>query len=213
MQITEHTWETTRTVPWFAIGGGDGPAPTTGIFVLHGLGQRAGPLAARLSSAATADRVLIVPEALARALPAPGAPRAGACWSTGEDAKADLVDNVRYLDGLRAEAERRWGIVRWTVVGFSQGGLTAMRWLSASALRWDRVVLVGSGIPDDVDLARWPHEGSEWILAWGEDDPYATPERIAAMRARIAAAGLSPTLRTFSGGHVLNSDILAQVLP
>lgn len=212
-RIQRHERETPRTVPWFMIGAPE--RAHTFALLLHGLGQRAARVAEQLAPAAAPGVCLVVPEALSRALPHPGAERAGASWSTGEDAEADLVDNMRYLDGLADELLTRTPEgARRLLLGFSQGGMTVARWLARRPRAWDRVVLWGSAIPDDVDPMRL-RAGlgeTELVVAIGDDDRFVTPERLE--RARGALDALHPGWRAHhhAGGHEMSAEVLAELL-
>jgi predicted esterase len=211
MTILEQQLVTPRTVPWFVVG--DASRPETVVFVLHGLGQRARPLADHLGPAAGPDRVLVVPEAPSRYLPRPGAARAGAAWSTGEDHAADLRDNVLYLDALRADVWRRFGARRHVLVGFSQGGLTAARWLAHSRHAWDKVVLWGAPIPRDVDPVgfRAGLGRTELVLAIGDGDPYVTPAAERAALDTLDRLDVPFRVHRYVGGHAILPQPLAEV--
>ncbi len=204
---------TPRTVPWFMVG--EPEAAHTFALLLHGLGQRAHRVAERLEPSVPEGVCLVVPEALSRALPRPGAERAGASWSTGEDADADLTDNARYLDDLTDELTERLSVdARRVLLGFSQGGLTAARWLGRRARAWDRMVVWGSALPADVDRPRLrAHLGdAELVVAVGDQDPFVTPERLE--QARVDYTALRPDWRhhPFAGGHEMRGDTLAELL-
>ena len=209
---TAEHFVTPRTVPWFHVGEADAPEVIT--MVLHGLGQRAEAVANDLINAAGPGRLVVVPEALSRALPRPGAPRAMACWSTGEDAEADLADNVAYLDGLRAHLEVRFQPKRWQLVGFSQGGLTAARWIGQRAHPWEKVVLWAAPVPRDVEpLAFRDNLGAaELVVALGSRDPFASNEGMAQARAGLDALGLRWRFHSFDGAHELPGAALAEVI-
>jgi len=201
MPLSAETFTTRRTVPWFLVGERDNPDVVT--VVLHGLGQRAAPVAESLAATVRPGQLLVVPEALNRALPRPGAPKAMACWSTGEDAAADLADNVAYLDSLRDHVQARFQPRSWQLVGFSQGGLTAARWIGQRAHDWDRVVLWASPVPGDVDPHRFRKNlgDAELVVALGDDDPYATHVGMARAKVALDALGLKWRMHRFAGRH------------
>ncbi|MCB9745199.1 MAG: hypothetical protein H6740_21600 [Alphaproteobacteria bacterium] len=212
MPVLERTWITQRTAPWFVVG--EAERPDVAWFVLHGLGQRAGRLAQSLETSTPPGTALVLPEGLSRALPRPGAERAGASWSTGEDARIDLADNLAWLEGLREHLDAQWQPRRWGLLGFSQGGLTAARWLAHGEARWDRVVLWGSPIPSDVSPHRLRSALGPTVLelAIGEQDPYAPPEVMAQAEQRLDALGHPWRLHRFSGGHEIPPQALREVI-
>lgn len=212
MAIESHTWSTPRTVPWYVVHG-EGQVHTVAV-VLHGLGQRAGRLAEALAPAAGPGTCLVLPEGLSRSLPRPGAARAGASWSTGEDAELDLADNLRYLGDLADELDRRWPGARKLLVGFSQGGLMLARWLAHAPRPWHRVVLWAAALPRDVDPVafRAGLGQAELVLAVGDRDPFVTADAVAWVRGRLESAGLQWRAHRFAGAHEIPPEQLAEVL-
>lgn len=201
---------TPRQVPWFACG--DLEAPETLVMVLHGLGQRAEQVASIMPT--VPGTVFVLPEALGRYLPRPGAPKSGASWSTGDDGALDGEDNQRYLDALLEAVSARWPTSRRMLLGFSQGGLTVSRWLARSPQRFDRVVMWASVVPPDVDIAAF-REGlgdAELVLVGGEQDRFITPQIVDWMRQRLDEGGLHWRPHTYAGDHVIVPDVLAEVV-
>lgn len=212
MPLAAHRWVTPRTVPWYEASDG-GPVHTV-VLVLHGLQQRAHDLAAPLAHLGRDGLALVFPEGLSRALPRPGAPRAGASWSTGDDAEMDLADNLLYLDAFADSLTPRWPEARKILVGFSQGGLMAARWVARRPLPWTRVVLWAASVPRDVDLAAFRTNlgAAELVLALGDVDPMVDPAAVDALLDRLARAGLGWRHLSFEGGHELPPDQLMRAL-
>ena len=214
MALSHDTFETARTVPVHRVTGGDDAPGGRLVVVLHGLMQRAGDLAAALAPLATPGQTLLVPEGLSRSLPRPGAPRAGASWSTGDDAALDLADNLRYLDALleHERALRQPSVL--DLVGFSQGGLMAARWVAARAHPWRRVVLWASLVPADVapaDLRSGLGE-AELVVALGDRDPLLSAAVRERALGRLDALGRPWRLHRFDGGHAMAPGELGRVL-
>lgn len=213
MTLSSHTYVTPRTVPWHLVGDTDGPVDML-VVVLHGLGERAIDVARALEPAAAPGRVLLLPEGLSRSLPRPMAPRAGASWSTGDDAGIDLADNLRYLDGLLGEVRLTLRPRRLRLVGFSQGGLTAARWVAHRTHPWEQVVLWAAALPGDVDPAalRAGLGAAGLVMVLGDADPMVTPQARSVVRDRLDALGLPWRLHPFAGGHELPPAVLSEVL-
>ena len=165
-------------------------------------------------------RLLVAPEALSRFYTDDDHRRVGASWMTREDREAEIDDYVRYLDGVLVDVCARHAAdphaVRLVVLGFSQGAATAARWLALSPRlaertpRADRLVLWGAGLPHDLDL----HDARRWLadadltLVVGDEDAYATPERVADVEARLAAADVPYRLLRYPGGHRIERAVL-----
>ena len=87
------------------------------------------------------------------------------------------------------------------------------RWLAASEMRVDQLVLWGGTIPPELDLAAWSARlhGAAITLVAGDEDDFATPAAIAAEAERLSAAGVAFTLLRFHGRHTVDESALRQL--
>lgn len=207
-----------RTARYFALG--DAAAARETWVVLHGYGQLASYFVRHFAPHAE-GRLIVAPEALSRFYlesreheAGAHGPRVGATWMTREDREAEIADYVRWLD-LALDDAARGSDAPLHVLAFSQGTATACRWLDARARAGarpaSRLVLWAGDFPPEVDVAApWLRETRLTIVA-ASDDQFATPARVAALGARLDAAGVSYESVTFVGGHRIPSDVLASV--
>ncbi len=185
-------------------------------FVCHGYGQLAAYFIRHFETLNDGRRLIVAPEGLSRFyLDASFTDRMGASWMTREDRLAEINDYVQYLDLLYGQLfeQIERSAVRVCVLGFSQGVATVCRWLAQGSARAERAVLWAGMPPTDLDTTsiqrvfqRTPLE-----LVYGTRDEYATPERVAEGEARLRAMSIPYRLRTFDGGHQLDSVVLSQV--
>lgn len=199
-----------------------GPEPGPAIrelwYVLHGQAMRAVPF---LESARTLDdgsRLLMAPEALNRhytgEVVARDAP-VGATWMTKSERESEIADYVAYLDDLHAAMVARFGhsLPPVTVLGFSQGGATGVRWAALGKARVARMIVWASSLPPDVDykalMARQP--GMRFTYVVGTRDQYITPKVLDAQHAMLRDAGIEFEAVSFDGGHRLDDEALRQV--
>jgi predicted esterase len=84
------------------------------------------------------------------------------------------------------------------------------RWLAASEMRVDQLVLWGGAIPPELDLAAWATRlhGAAITLVAGDDDQFATPAAVAVEAERLSAAGVAFSLQRFPGGHAIDPAAL-----
>lgn len=209
-----HTLTVDRTARYYVLGR-PGPALRSVWFVLHGYGQLAAYFLRPFRPFAAEGRHLFVaPEALSRFYLDAEYARVGASWMTREARHDEIHDTVAYLDALGRRVleavDRRRVAVH--VLGFSQGAAAACRWAALGALRPARVVLWGSGVPHDLDLAAHAARLRGLTLVVGDADEYVTPERLTAERARLDAAGLAYRVLAYEGEHRLYAEPLAAVL-
>jgi predicted esterase len=181
-------------------------------FLLHGYSMMASVFLKWFLPAVRPGRLLVAPEALSRAyFEEGGGRRVGASWMTREDREVEIEDYVRYLDLL---AHRILAAVpeppRVQVHAFSQGTATACRWVSFGGLRPERLVLWGGGVPPDLPLDRYGPTltRSGLVIAIGNRDKYISQADVDREQVRLAAAGLTPTVHRFDGGHRVDAALL-----
>jgi predicted esterase len=219
--ITQHAIVVPRTARYYTLG------PTHGFprelwFVCHGYGQLADRFLRQFAPLDDGARLIVAPEALSRYYldPIPvrrqqASPRVGASWMTREDREAEIADYVAYLERLAQEIRHplSGAAPRIVVLGFSQGTATVSRWLAASELRVDQLVLWGGAIPPELDLTAWSLRlhGAAITLVAGDEDEFATPAALSAEAERLSASGVAFTLQRFHGGHSIPEDALVQL--
>lgn len=211
----EHSLEVPRTARYYQMGdavGGDL------WIVLHGFGQLAGDFIEYFAELNDGSRVVIAPEALNRyytaSLSVPSAERpVGATWMTREFRDAEMRDYVRYLDLLHAELAARLRPRRTIVVGFSQGGATASRWIVKGNTPIHTLVLWGATLPPDLDLesARERLVASRVKLVIGKTDQYISPEAAARERQRLDDARIPAGFIDYDGGHSIKRGVLQRL--
>jgi dienelactone hydrolase len=201
-----HHLSVRRTARYFALG----PTSASRIVVaLHGYGQQARFFARHFRALAQAGHRVLVPEALSRFYLDDAYERIGASWMTREDRAHEVRDQLGYLDSLvRAEVGSRRSSVHLTVLGFSQGAAAACRWAAGGSTRVDRVVVWGGDVPDDLDLERAKSRLPGLTLVVGDEDRFATAERIGALESRLRAAAVPFERVGYAGGHRLQADAM-----
>jgi predicted esterase len=216
--ITPHRIRVRRSARYYTLG------PTHGFprelwVVLHGYGQLAARFLAWFAPLDDGTRLIAAPEGLSRFYLDPvaerrgqAAPRVGATWMTREDREHEIEDYVAYLEQLSGEVRRHLAgaAPRIVVLGFSQGTATMCRWLAASELRADQVVLWAGGIPPEFDVAEWSAKlhGAPLTLVAGEQDEMVPASAVVQEGERLSAAGVAFTLLRHPGGHRVDGDAL-----
>jgi predicted esterase len=199
-----------RTARYFTQGEIEGASEVW--FLLHGYSMLAAGFLRWFDSVAAPGRLLVAPEALSRSyFEEKGTRRVGASWMTKEDRDAEIEDYVRYLDVLAEHIGLGvGGAPRVEVHGFSQGTATACRWIAFGRVRVSRLVLWCGGVPPDLPLDRYGPAltAAGLVLAAGTTDSYIPQEEIDREQARLAAAGLTPVVHRFEGGHRVNAALL-----
>lgn len=214
---TEHHIQVPRTARYHTIGE-PGPETQDVWFVCHGYGQLAADFLRDFEPIAAPARVIVAPEALSRYYVAtdPGLHSAeskvGATWMTREDRESEIADYVGYLDALYDEifTRVRREDASVTVVGFSQGGATANRWLTRGRARADRLIMWGALLASDADLnqaATFFHD-VQLSIVYGKQDKFADEGMIANYESLLRSKNVPYQVVTFEGGHRMDRDTL-----
>jgi len=215
---TEHHIKVQRTARYYTIGE-PGDQTREAWFVCHGYNQLAGEFIREFETIADATRVIVAPEALSRYYLAtePGFHSAeakiGATWMTRADRDVEIADYVAYLDDLYDEifTRVRRSEVSVTVVGFSQGGATANRWLTRGRARADRLIMWGALLATDSDLnhAATFFRDVKLTIVYGKRDQFADEGMIANYEKLLREKNVPYELVTFDGGHRMDRATLA----
>lgn len=210
----------TRTARYAVLGEPDSEIREVWI-ACHGHGQLAGRFIRRFTQLADGSRLIVAPEALSRYYldnePGPHGPesRVGATWMTREDRLTEIRDYVGYLDALHDHIVEKLDrdAVRLVAFGFSQGAATANRWSTMGHARVDRLILWGSFMPPDLDLAEHAERmrAMDVILVSGEADPFAGPAAAAKATDRLREHEIEHRLVTYPGGHRVEPETLRKV--
>ncbi|HEY3257950.1 MAG TPA: hypothetical protein VGJ64_03775 [Gemmatimonadaceae bacterium] len=216
----EHHIQVQRSARYYTIG--EAGAATRDVwFVCHGYGQLAGEFIKEFEIIADPARVIVVPEALSRYYLASdlgfhaAEAKVGASWMTREDRETEISDYVSYLDALYdeiiAKVDRQ--NVSVTVLGFSQGGTTANRWLTRGRSRADRLIMWGSFLASDVDLnhAAMFFREVKLSIVYGKRDRFASEKIIEDYEKLLREKRVPYELVTFDGGHRMDRETLKKL--
>ena len=212
--MQEHRIAVTRTARVQSVGDLDNARELW--VVIHGFGQLAADFVTPFTAIAGPDRAIIAPEALNRfyrekesSAGHAGRP-VGATWMTREDRQAEIADYVAYLDTVALQLGRGRPL---TVLGFSQGVSTLMRWVALGSTPVARVIAWAGELPADVDLqahrARIPASGMDIVI--GSVDEYATWINLDSVKARLELAAIPHRVHIFDGGHRIDRGTLLEL--
>ena len=213
----EHHIRVQRSARYYTLG--DAGAATRDVwFICHGYGQLAGEFIKEFEIITDPARVIVVPEALSRYYLTSelvfhsAEARVGASWMTREDRETEISDYVSYLDALYdeiiAKVDRQ--NVSVTVLGFSQGGTTASRWLTRGHSRADRLIMWGALLASDADLnqAAKFFRDVKLTIVHGRRDKFASEETIENYERLLKENGIPFERVTFDGGHRMDRQTL-----
>jgi predicted esterase len=215
--MQEHHISVSRSARYYTLGPTGGSVTQVWI-VCHGFAQLAGRFIRHFEPLDDGTRLIVAPEALNRfyveAKPGFHGPdsKVGATWMTREDRLREIEDYVGYLDTLAdaifARIDR--ASVRLTILGFSQGVATVVRWAIQGHVRPDQLIMWASPLPPEImtpsgisPLARIPRLS----VVVGTLDANAL-NVLPKERERMDRLGLTYDFHSFEGGHHLDEQTL-----
>lgn len=187
----------------------------TEVWILfHGYGQLAEFFICKFLPFDTAHRLFVVPEATNYSYLKDFQGRVGANWMTSHERELAIENNHRYLDQLMEQILSGFEnppIVN--VFGFSQGVATATRWASRWIGNVNEFILWAGGFALDLelDVSRQNFEKTQFISVLGDQDEFVTPENLQKQRDLVGSLGKEVKKISFSGGHIIDSEVLKSI--
>ncbi len=213
-EIRTGSIEVRRTALFASLGPEPGPAISELWYVLHGQGMRAVPFLDSCGAIAAPSRLIVAPEALSRyyegAITSKNA-AVVASWMTRDQRDSEIRDYVRYLDDLHASLAARFGGTPppVTIIGFSQGGATSVRWVANGNVQPAHLVVWASSLPPEIDyVANAAIRAPKLTYVCGTKDVYITPKVLDQQLGMLRAANLPHAAVSFVGGHRLDDATL-----
>ena len=217
---SEHHIQVKRSARYYTIGEA-GVATRDVWFVCHGYGQLAGEFIKEFEVIADPARLIVAPESLSRYYVTSETgfhsteTKVGASWMTREDRETEISDYVSYLDALYDEIVSKVNRdnVSVTVLGFSQGGATASRWLSLGRSRPDRLILWGSLLASDADLSQAAiyFRDIKLRIVFGKRDQFVGERMVEDYKRLLREKQIPFELMSFDGGHRMDRETLKRL--
>lgn len=189
-------------------------------FVLHGYGQLAQYFIQKFSLLASGETCVIAPEGLSHFyiedMPTrmrTGNNRVGATWMTRENRLTDIENYCEYLTSVYKTELQHYPDTHVTILGFSQGAATASRWALDNRINFNRLILWSGILPPDMNFkdGKAILSGKEFLVVYGTNDPFVTPDRMREMEELTLKLGIVPGYLTFNGGHDIDEKMLHQL--
>ena len=174
------------------------------VYVLHGYGQLARYFLRKLEA--------VLPEGMHRFYLQGNSGRVGASWMTKEARESDILENTLALDRLHQQLMTDFQPEKILVIGFSQGGATATRWIANGAIRPDGFVSWASVFPPDITSITGEelnNDMKKWFVL-GTEDPYFDVNSAESACSEYREKQFE-VLR-FDGQHDLNETLIEQLI-
>ncbi|MCB0400976.1 MAG: alpha/beta fold hydrolase [Flavobacteriales bacterium] len=205
---SRHHLSVRKTATYFTLG--NPQTAKTIWFVLHGYGMLAEFFIRKFEPLVNEDTAVIAPEGLSRFYTQGFYGRVGASWMTKEGREHEITDYINYLNQLYSTLISSGAGQKINVVGFSQGGATASRWIADHQSRIDNFILWSSIFPDDMSLENFGKNFKAFIV-YGTEDEFARPEHFTQQQNLFTAHQLDVVIEEFVGPHDIPKDIILEL--
>ncbi|WPP48898.1 alpha/beta hydrolase [Catalinimonas niigatensis] len=183
-------------------------------FVFHGYGQLA-PFFIQKFDFLEKDVLIVAPQGLSHFYLQGTSGRVGASWMTKENRQLAIQNYISYLDHIYSQLTQGMKLSSHhiTVLGFSQGVSTLIRWLVYSEMEFDQLIMCAGSFPDDIDLSvsKRVFLDKPCYYLYGDQDPYIKPGSIEQLDKKFHQYGLEVDFRRFEGKHEISRDLLEEL--
>lgn len=183
------------------------------LIALHGYGHLAEYFIRKFKAVDQEKYVVICPEAPHRFYLKESSGRVGASWMTKEGRLTDIKDYVTFLDTMLTDLKSNNKFDSVTLLGFSQGGATASRWLAYGQHQFDRFILWATVFPPDMEAEYCEKfNKSRNFFVFGTKDEYYNIESIHEHFKEMERIGVPFEMLNFDGTHNIHEETLLNIL-
>ena len=215
MNMVKKTLEIEKKARYFQIGNAHNKVSTVWV-VLHGYGMLSEFFIQKFNQIRDENTLIIAPEALNRFYIDNNYGRVGASWMTKEDREIDINENISYLNKLIGKVSKEIGHNNFkvNVLGFSQGGATACRWIFKSDLQLENLILWAGDIPKDTlnEKNRQKWNSIKIHLVMGKQDKLINDKMKAKFLKLVTDYKLDYKLTLYDGDHRIYTDVLKELV-
>jgi predicted esterase len=180
------------------------------VFAFHGYGQLAYYFSKKFEVTSQTKRLFVFPEGMHRFYLNGTTGRVGASWMTKELRENDISENNLALNRLYESLKERFSWKKMSVIGFSQGGATASRWLNSSKIECDCYISWASVFPPDLSQTDFSQTIRKKLFVLGTEDQYFKDENFE--KAIEFYRNFKFEIVTYSGNHSIEPEVLNTIL-
>lgn len=197
----------TRTAHYYCLGNDKNPKNIW--FVLHGYGYLASKFIKYFEALDSNNNLIIAPEGLSYFYINGVNGKVGASWMTKEHREDEIEDYMNYLNNLYNLILKSYPNTSVNILGFSQGGATASRWLMNNKIKCNHFILWASVFPDDITI-EFPRCSTIFIIK-GTKDEYVSEERFETLEKILISKKLNYKKIVFEGKHIIEKETLLKL--
>ena len=185
-------------------------------FVFHGYGMLSEFFIKKFESLVDSETVIIAPEATSRFYLEGKYERVGASWITKVDKQDDISDNSNFFNLLYNDILNQIGHdkINLNILGFSQGGSAACRWVLNESFNINSICFWGSDIPKECLTEEYRHRWNSMKISIiiGEKDHVVPIEYREKFKELISNYKLNYKLIEYDGDHRIIENVLIEYI-
>lgn len=196
--------------PYYKVGAVSESTKTIWI-IFHGYGQLASEFKNSFSELISEDHCLIFPQGLSKFYLKGVDKKIGANWMTSQDRELDITNYIAYINQVFThEVKPYLDKVELNILGFSQGGHTASRWIYQSKIKYNKFVLWGADLANEIDgiVVKESFSQGKNLLVVGDRDRYIDHDLLQKTKNRFENIDFNYQLVEYKGGHDIYPEVL-----
>ncbi|MFK7000225.1 alpha/beta hydrolase [Flavobacterium oreochromis] len=179
------------------------------VVVLHGYGEMSNTF---LKNIQIDSKIFwLAPEALNRFYLEGFSGKVGASWMTKELRNTDIKDNLDYLEEVWSEFKLKEKFEKVILLGFSQGGATAIRFAYQFFNKIDGLIVWASDFPNELESVfndKTSHLKKIFVI--GNNDPFFKSERQEKLKKELSNQGFK--IISYCGKHSIDHLVLNEII-
>jgi len=183
------------------------------VMAIHGYAQLAKDFIESFGFLDSESKLIIAPEGLSRFY---FREKTGASWMTKEDRLNEINDYIHYLNLLMKKIENEYDLInaKKSLLGFSQGVHTAVRFFTASDVYFENLILCSSDFPKDADFEKLKikSESTKIFYVYGNKDEIIRHGLFEAGNKLLDDNKIEFEKIIFSGGHKIDTEAISRIL-
>ncbi|MBD40980.1 MAG: alpha/beta hydrolase [Flavobacteriaceae bacterium] len=205
--------QTTKSARYFQIGKINSKTKNIWI-VLHGYGMLPEYFIKKFQCIYNKETVIIAPEALNKFYLKDDYSRVGSNWMTKLERDEDIRDNINFLNSIYESIKLDGHDINLNILGFSQGGPTATRWIINNKFKLNSLVLWGCDVPNDCLTDNFKSRWNDFRLrfVFGNKDEYINEGKVKKEKEKLNNYGLDYEFYSYDGGHSIDEAVLIKLI-
>ncbi|MNJ86007.1 Serine hydrolase (FSH1) [compost metagenome] len=180
------------------------------VYILHGYGQLVEYFCQKFTDLNPDDTAFVFPEGRHRFYLRGTSGRVGASWMTKEWREEDIRLNILALDLLHEKMLKSCTPEKITVLGFSQGGATAARWLANGNVLCDHFISWASVYPPDLAVEDHRNLARKNTFVLGTEDEFFPKPDQEILISDYQSKGIE--IIRFEGTHDIHKETFINIL-